>query len=45
MYQYIQLNITQPEKKKEEILLFLMTWISPEVIMPSEISQRKTNTI
>ena len=26
-------------KKKKEILLFLMTWINPEVTMPSERSQ------
>ena len=31
--------------KKNEILPFAMTWMDLEGIMPSEISQRKTNTI
>ena len=31
--------------KKNEILPFAMTWIEPECIMLSEITQRKTNTI
>ena len=41
---YIHLNISQP-KKKNEILPFLMTWMDPEGIMLSEVSQTKTNTI
>ena len=31
--------------KNEEILTFVTTWIDPEDIMPSEVSQRKTNTV
>ena len=31
--------------KKNEILPFAMTWMEPEGIMLSEISQRKTNII
>ena len=31
--------------KKDEILLFATTWMDLEVIMLSEISQTKTNTI
>ena len=31
--------------KKNEILLFVTTWMELEGIMLSEISQRKTNTV
>ena len=31
--------------KKKEILPFATTWMDPEGIMPSEISQTETNTI
>ena len=31
--------------KKDEILPFAATWLDPEIIILSEVSQRKTNTI
>ena len=39
---YIQRNITQAQKKNE-IRPFAATWIDAETIIPSEVSQRKTN--
>ena len=30
---------------RKEILPFVITWMDPEGIMPSEISQRMTNTV
>ena len=37
-------NTTQP-LKKNEILLFAMTWMDLEGIMLSEANQRKVNTV
>ena len=34
-----------PAIKKNEIMLFAATWMDLEIIIQSEISQRKTNTI
>ena len=31
--------------KKNEIMSFAATWMDLEIIIPSEVSQRKTNTI
>ena len=39
---HIQLNITQPEKKKE-ILSFVATWMDLEIVIISEVSQRTPN--
>ena len=42
-YIYIQWNITQT--KKNEIMPFAATWMDMEIIILSEVSQRKTNII
>lgn len=39
---YIQWDNIQ---QKKEILLFIITWVNLKGIMPSKISQKKTNTI
>ena len=31
--------------KKDEIMLFAATWMPPEIIIPIEVNQRKTNII
>ena len=31
--------------KKNEIMLFAATWMVLEIIIPGEVSQKKTNTI
>ena len=40
-----QWTITQPQKKKKQIMPLAATWMDLEIIIPSEVSQRKTNTI
>ena len=42
---YIYSRILLSHIKKNEILPFAATWMDLEGIMPSEISQRKTNTV
>ena len=44
MYMYIHYGILLSHKKNE-ILLFFVTWMDLDNIMLSEISQRKTNTV
>ena len=43
-YMYMQWNIIQSEERRKSCQ-FLTTWMDPEGIMLSEISQRKTNAI
>ena len=31
--------------RKNEIMSFAATWMDPEIIIPSEVKQRKTNAI
>ena len=40
---HIQWNITQPLKKKNEIMPFAATWMG--IIILSEVSQKTTNII
>lgn len=37
--------ISTNEWKKKEILKYVMTWMDPEVVLLSEVSQTKTNTV
>ena len=42
---YIYTMECYPAIKKNEIMPFAATWMDPEIIILSEVSQTKTNTI
>ena len=43
IYIYIYMNTTHPFLKKDEIMPFAATWMDLEIIILSEVRQRKTN--